>query len=161
MFGKYTTKNCVCRFGGKQNQSEQSPALSQTNKVKWYLLRPNWQDQIAWAMISQRSNVCFNRGLGKNAEQCARVCGGASDERWCCWLDLEYDCPLQTGGRALALQERSARRPLWRGDGLQAEIRPDWLDSNTQWTLGKNLPLIYSTNATHLHFLTVIHCIIM
>lgn len=93
-------------------------------------------------MIFQHSSVYFLRCTGKNAEQRVCVCGGMPDERGWHWAELECDCPLQTRGRGVAVQERPARGPVRRGDGLQtetAQLRACWLERNTQWTLGKNV----------------------
>lgn len=63
---------------------------------------------------SVRNKQCFFvfRRLGKNAAQLVCFCGGVSDERGWHRVELECDCPLQSGGGGVALQEGRGRRPV-------------------------------------------------
>lgn len=84
----------------------------------------------------------LSRGNERTAAQRFCVCSRVSGEGGWSGSVLECVCPLQTGGRGVAVQKRLGRRPLWGSDGLQTETAQPHerqLASDSLWTLGKNI----------------------
>ena len=110
---KMKLSTSVCRCGGRESPFEWNPAHSNTNKVKTEF-RGQTESKMNLHNKSFRNEQCFFvfRRLGKNAAQRVCFCGGVSGERGWHRAELECDCPLQTGGRGVALQEGPGRGPV-------------------------------------------------